>query len=597
MIDRFLRYRALPCALVLLGAIALGCTSTGMSGRRGATASDVPPDSLYTQMKTAFEADDFPAAAESAREFVTSAPDDPRADEAYTLGAEAAYQAEDYTQSVRFAEVMRDDYTLSPYWESAMFTMADAYRELDRNFESAEALSILLVSPLSESRQAQAVAALREVTDKLSVNELERLVDEYPASPVTAEMSLGIAKREVARGNYNRAYDLLGQHLYQFPQHKDSPEVRQLLKIASSRRDDPEHQVEYVDPYKVGVILPLTGKYSRFGRYFEQGATLAVDEYNDSSMTKVTLVRGDTRGDPVDAVGAIRKLAVEEGVIGVVGEIFSVPTIGAAIEANAWRLPMLSPVISEQRIDEVGPWIFQTKVAPEIEVSAIAKIAVEDLLIQRFAVLSPSSPARRKLAEYFIEEVTHRGGEIVAQEYYISGATDFRDQLEIVRQAAPEALFVPGDPEELMLLLPQVSFYDLQIQLLGMSDWNSDKLLRLSKRELEGALFPAEAFFGKDRMANEEFLQKYKDRFGGEVDEVHPIASAGYFGMRLLLESVSNGSVERRQVKDYLQERLASDAEQGMVEANSLSILKVDNGRVREFTAHLNKEDSEDADE
>ena len=175
----------------------------------------------------------------------------------------------------------------------------------------------------------------------------------------------------------------------------------------------------------------------------------------------------------------------------------------------------------------------------------------------------------------------------MAQEYYRAGATDFRDQLDIIRQAAPEALFIPGDPEELMLLLPQVSFYDLQIQLLGLSDWNSDKLLRLSKRELEGALFPGEAFYGKDRESNEEFVQKYKDRFGGEVDEVHPIATAGYFGMRLLLESVAAGSIERRQVKDYLQNRLESGAEQRMAEANQLSILRVRGGRIREFTAHL----------
>ena len=292
-------------------------------------------------------------------------------------------------------------------------------------------------------------------------------------------------------------------------------------------------------------------------------------------------MRGDSRGDPVDAVGAVRRLAVEEGVIGVVGEVFSVPTIGAAIEANAWRLPMVSPVVFEQRVDEVGPWVFQTKVSSEIEVSAIAKIAVEDLLLQRYAVLSPSTPERRKLAEYFVQEIEHRGGEIVAQEFYMSGATDFRDQLEVIRNAAPEALFVPGDPEELMLLLPQVSFYDLQIQLLGLSDWNSDKLLRLSKRELEGAMFPAEAFFGKDRAANDAFVQKYKDRFGGEVDEVHP-RDRGLFwhalAARIGIERLARPARGQGNTCSRASE---SGAEQRMVEADALAILKVDNGRVR----------------
>ena len=235
-----------------------------------------------------------------------------------------------------------------------------------------------------------------------------------------------MAKREFTRGNYNRCYELLTDLLYEFPQHKNAPEVRQILKLAASRRDESGGQAAYVDPHKLGVLLPQTGHLARFGRYFEQGIGIALTEYNDANSHQFSLVKADSKGNPIDAVSAVRKLVVEKGVLAVIGSVFTMPSIAAAVECNGWKVPMLSPIVSEQRIDEIGPWIFQTKVSAELEVSAIARVAREDLLLERFAVLAPSSPDKRRLTEYFVQEVKNRGGKIVAEQFYRKGDTDFR---------------------------------------------------------------------------------------------------------------------------------------------------------------------------
>jgi branched-chain amino acid transport system substrate-binding protein len=414
--------------------------------------------------------------------------------------------------------------------------------------------------------------------------ELARLVEEFPASPLSGELSVDMAKSEFARGNYDRAYELLTELLYEFPDHKNAPEVRQLLKLAASRRDAPEaERVDYLEPNRLGVILPHTGNASRFGRYFEQGVGIAVDEYNASGVTQVSVVLADSKGTPVDAVKAVRKLVIEEGVIAVLGSVFTVPSIASAIECNAWKVPMLSPIVSDRRIEEIGPWIFQTKVSEEVEVSAMASVATEDLLLERFAVLAPTSSEKRKIAELFMNEIRSRGGAVVAEEYYRPGDTDFRIQLEAIRDAAPEALFIPGEPEELMNVLPQVSFYDMQLQLLGLSNWNSEKLLRISQRELEGAIFPREAYHGKDRQAYEQFVESYHQRHG---EDIHSIAVSGYFGMRLLLQAIGGGALDREQVRTFLIGELNADAARRMQEANALSILRVRAGEVAEFAGN-----------
>jgi len=254
--------------------------------------------------------------------------------------------------------------------------------------------------------------------------------------------------------------------------------------------------------------------------------------------------------------------------------------VSASIEANAWQVPLLSPVVSTDNLDEVGPWIFQTRVPPSVEATAMADLARSRLLLERFAVIAPSGGSGRGVGEFFAREVERLGGEVVSLEYYEEGATDFRPQLEAVREAAPDAIFAPGTVEELLLLLPQVKFYDLQVQLLGLSNWNSDKLLRLSRDELEGALFPLEAYHGNDQAAYQRFKLAMEEQGVGEVS---PVSVAGYFGMRLLLEGVSRGAASRDDMRVWLDAQIYGDAESRSEQAASLSILTVRRGHTSEF--------------
>lgn len=566
--------------LLAVFVTTIGCATTQRAGR---PSVDYPSaDSLYSRVKYDMDAGAFTAAQEAAREMIYAYPNAPRLDEVHYLAAQAALSGGDYSQAAKYALAFEEKYAVSPYHDEAMFLLARSYHELGQSYDAANVILKLLASPIDPELRTRCDGALGALVDQLTAPEVEKLIEAYPGSPLAAEMSLGLAKREFARGNYDKAYQLLSDLLYEHPEHKRAPEVRHLLKLASARRNDPEHSAQYVEPYRIGVVLPLTGPGSRFGRYFEQGVQMAIDEFNAGSQIPVSFVRADTRGNAVDAVEAVRSLVLEEGVLAIVGSVLAVPSIAAAVESNSWRVPFVSPLVDDQRIDAVGPWVFQTRMPSEVEVSAIARVAREDLLLERFAVLAPDSRDKRKLAAYFIREITSRGGVIVAEQYYEVGATDFGPQLDVIREAAPEALFIPGEPDELILALPQVSFYDMKIQLLGLSNWNSEKLLRLSQRDLEGALFPRETYFGKSRESTATFNVVFHEKYGTDA---HPVAAAGYFGTQLVLSAVSAGAISREQAREYIHNTLNAGAAERLAETNTLSILRVRSGRLAEFTA------------
>ncbi|MCZ6765899.1 MAG: penicillin-binding protein activator [bacterium] len=560
----------------------LGCASTGgLSSPEG--LSPAHGDSLYAEVVEYSAAGEYEEAESSARELIYYFPRHKSVDEVHFLAAAASFQLENYSQAVKYATAVIDKYSVGPYTEDALFLLAEADLALEKYYDAADVLCRLLASPIDADASQRAMELLRALSQgQLTVSDLERLLQAYPSTTLSGEMSLAMAKREFARGNYDRTYELLSDLLYEFPQHKRTREVRQLLELTESRRTDPARPSSYVEPFKVGVMLPETGSYARFGRYFERGVAIAVEEHNQKSENLTTVVKADTKGDPIDAVRGVKRLVTEEGVVGVLGAVLPVPTVVAAVECSAWRVPMLSPVASHKRIDEIGPWVFQTRISTEVEVSAMAKVAVENLTLERFAILAPESREGQQYAELFVQQILRRGAQIVAEELYRPGDTDFKPQLEVIREAAPDALFIPGDAEELVYVLPQVAFYDMQIQLLGLSNWNSERLLRLSKRELEGALFPREAYHGRDRSSRIQFETRYKELYGGDV---HSVASAGYFGMRLLLRGFDSGVIDREQLRDFLQSELNANPTEFKNEAMGLSILKVSSGQVREFTA------------
>ena len=564
-------------ALPLLLACSQAAREQAPSPESTARASE-----LYERLKTYQDEGNLEAAAVNAREIIHNYPTYPLIDEVMYRAGVIAFEQERFADAATHFDRLNADYPLSPFRQRALLSSARAYDRIDQPAHAAERLAELLASPVEQDIREEAAHDLRTlVYTRLSPQEMEALVREYPDSAIYRETAFDLARRAYARGDYDEAYELLGELLYRFPEGPQSHEARRLLTQVSERRQaGATRPSTAVDPNTIGVILPVTGQLSLYGRLFEQGVTMAVAEYNEESGTPVRLATADSRGNPVSGATAARKLIEEDGALVLLGSVFTMPTVSASIEANAWQVPLLSPVVSTDNLGEVGPWIFQTKVPYSVEATAMADLATGRLLLERFAVISPSGGSGRNVGDFFAREVKRLGGEIVAFEYYEEGATDFRFQLEAVREAAPEAIFAPSTVEELLLLLPQVKFYDLQVQLLGLSNWNSDKLLRLSRDELEGALFPLETYHGNDPAAYQRFKLAMEEQGVGEVS---PVSVAGYFGMRLLLEGVSRGAASRDDMRAWLEAQIHGDAESRSERAAALSILTVRRGHTREF--------------
>jgi branched-chain amino acid transport system substrate-binding protein len=292
---------------------------------------------------------------------------------------------------------------------------------------------------------------------------------------------------------------------------------------------------------KIGILCPLSGRFSPVGDAFLKGASIAVREAMKRSSLAVELVVGNSRGDPLTARSAAEKLIGEEGVVAIVGAVLSSPTIAAAQVAEYGETVLLSPVATEEGISEIGEWIFQMSAGVDVEVISISRLACAELGMKRLAFLAADNARSHSIERLFSREIGARGGLLCAAEFYQEGSTDFREHLEVIRRSSPEGLFLTSDVDDLVLILPQISYYEFGLQLLGTSAWHSNRLLRMSARDMEGAIFPQLPEVERD----EELLAAAFEYVGESSGEFNTFIVGGYMGTRAILAALAEGATDR----------------------------------------------------
>jgi branched-chain amino acid transport system substrate-binding protein len=566
-----------------LAALAPGCSQSLRGGGSYGPGEQARAEALFASLREGVGSGQLDAAAAAASELINSYPRFGQIDEALYLAGQVADGQGRYAQAAVYYDALSTDHPASGYRARALSAAATAYGKLDDPLREAERLLMLEALPAEARDRADTsrrLAALAQ--ERLSPADLEALARKYPDSALARTSVLQKARSAYANGDYDRCYDLVASYLASLPREESAEDARRLMENAAERRQaPPPGPASRVDADRIGLLLPQTGSLALYGRLFEQGAKIAVDEYNERRSRHVGLVVADSRGGAVDAVKAVRRLIVEDGVIALVGDVFTLPAIAGAIEANAWRTSIVSPVVGSDDLVEIGAWVYQTRVPATIEATVLAEVATGPLALERFAILAPVRGERRAIADFFADEVRRLGHQVIAVEYFNEGAADFRPQFEKIRDATPDALFAAGSVDELLQILPQTKFFDLQVQLLGLSQWNSEKLLRLARDELEGAIFPAETHYGATP-ENERALRE-KIMEAGATD-VSPVAVAGYYGTRVILDAMGAGAASRDDVRAYLEKRLRGDAAARRERAATVPLVRVRGGVLEAFT-------------
>jgi branched-chain amino acid transport system substrate-binding protein len=396
--------------------------------------------------------------------------------------------------------------------------------------DTAENLLRALSTDLDESARSRASSLLSDVVRLLSGDQLKYITSTYRGAEgigIALEWSRLFAESVGDTAFAREVNDQLASMQPRIPAPEEFRDHGEAVPVEMRKGLDSE-------ALRIGFLCPLEGRFSPLGDAFLRGASLALKEARRRGMKNIELIVGDTRASALVARSTALRLINDIDVIAIVGAILSSPTITVAQIAEYHGVVLLSPVATEQGIGDIGDWVFQMVADEEVEIISLARLALGELHLTRIAFLSVDDLNSRNMELLFRGEVERLGGEVVASEFYPAGSTDFREYIVRIRSAAPEALFIPSDAEDLILILPQLSFYEFGVQLLGTSAWNSSSLHKTAGRDMEGAIFPAPI----DEDAARRRYTAAAAAVGEPAEEINRFIVGGYLGVRTVLEAL-----------------------------------------------------------
>lgn len=305
----------------------------------------------------------------------------------------------------------------------------------------------------------------------------------------------------------------------------------------------------------IGVAVALTGEYAEpYGLPMQRGLELAREEINARDAMNLTFVTVDAQSTLEGGVAAVQQL-VEQGVPAIVGIGISTHLKEAFPIAQDAGIVAFSPISSAAGLSSLGDYIFRTGLATNLINPNGVAATHEKLGYQKVATIYNAADAYSTSSnEEIVKALTTSGVEILTQESFETGDTDFSQQFTNIMNMSPDAVFISALAKDLAPIM-------VQGRATGIPETVPFIVAELSNKEVMEAGAAAEGaitFTAWSSLANtpgnQAFIESYQATYGIEAE---PWAAQAYATLHILANAMMNAqSTDAAAVRDALAETM-----------------------------------------
>lgn len=290
-----------------------------------------------------------------------------------------------------------------------------------------------------------------------------------------------------------------------------------LLSILSCTSGDKEGEI------KIGVILPLTGKYSVIGEGEKKGFDLALGHLRERHPNEVfTVIYEDFGSDTKNAITAAKKLIHSDGVSAIITSTTAACEAVAPITDSQGVVHfVISPdpaIVSSYRNN------FRIYYNYLLEANAI-ETRVKETGAHSMSILGSSYSSIEKLiTDHVIPRMKAQGIQVDVVEFVSTDAADIRTPILKVKSAGSDLLFLAPMTNQVKMFTDQLQSYDVKpsesTHVLGSFTYNWQPAQYIAT--LEGYEIISPAYSGQQKQS--EFTQKFHTAYG--IDPTFDMAYA-----------------------------------------------------------------------
>jgi len=388
-------------------------------------------------------------------------------------------------------------------------------------------------------------------------------------------------------GDYSGANNLLKKFTRSYPKNEYYAAAKEMLVETQSRTGTAR--------FKVGVILPLSGRYSVYGQSVLRGIECALGIYAPCEGPKdVQIITKDSRGNPDIATKAVAELA-DADVQAIVGPLLSATANAAASKAQQLGIPMIT-LSQREGLASLGKYIFRNSVTSKSQVDTLVDYTARRKGLKRYFILYPTNKLGEEFKQLFSEAVRQAGGRVVASKGYDPRSQDLSVQIRSAkyeedstidltqtRNISYDAIFMPGAAWTAAYVAPSLQMMGMaNVQLIGTMRWNDEDFIKRGGKYLDGAIF-VRAFDTDGRsMPARQFLGRFKDAYGSSPSLLEGL---GYDAMKLIIAASAQGAYKRETIRNVLAQIKDFQGVTGRISFNergdalrTMQVMRINNG-------------------
>ena len=308
-------------------------------------------------------------------------------------------------------------------------------------------------------------------------------------------------------------------------------------------------------PIKIGASMSVTGTYAKPGTYQKQGYDVCIDELNAKGGIlgrKVELVIYDDQSTPATAVRLYEKLITEDKVDAVMGPYSSAVSEAVANVTEKYKKVMVAPLAATTSIFKKGrKYIFMVITPAENYLDGLIDMAAKRGL-KTVAIIHEDTLFPKASAAGTVEAAKKKGMQVVLQEAYPKGNTDFSALLVKIKAANPDVIAAGTYFDDAVAITRQMKELNVNPKMFGLTvGGDLPEFYDLLKQNADYIYGSTQWDESLPYPGQKEFLAAYKAKFKGQEPSYH--TAAGYAGCLIYAEAVKKaGTLDADKVRDQL---------------------------------------------
>ena len=303
------------------------------------------------------------------------------------------------------------------------------------------------------------------------------------------------------------------------------------------------------DVMKIGYIGPLTGDIASIGQDEKSTIELFFEENPMIAGKKVEVVYEDAQCNSQKGASAAEKLVNVDKVQFILGGGCSGETLGAAPIAERGKVVLFSSVSTSPEVTTAGDYIFRN--APADDKSSVVLTELVSKKFKKAALITQNNDYSQAYRKELQGKLPNAGVEIVVDEAFNTGTTDFKSILQKVKDSGADVLInLPGEISPAGFITKQARELGINLAVYSGDVLSGTEYFEVAKDAAEGSIIVIVAA-DKSRSDVSAFLEKFKKKTGHDsVAEAYMLLT--WDRLNILKNAIEVSGYDGTKIKDYL---------------------------------------------